>query len=230
MRRGFLINAAPKATTSRATGAAAATGPVGEGAADGTADVVTWAHAFIRGRTPAGAPTVASPVRPWSELDTAWLGNLINAAPNVVDARHPDVLAQMSSLWAQNLVDPSTSSGFAFRAPDSDLLRISREALYTDPVLRAGVTLAYWEMVNRHGWACFPDRRGGLGMQGVLSDPCEWCGEPTGLQCDQCDVRRLCSTCEGHGWVRCRNCSMAGSSDHPITFFCTRATYSPRRG
>ena len=157
----------------------------------------------------------ADAVREWGESDTTWLADILAGPEYIVDARREGCIAELFELWSQQLRDAGSPSGWALRAPSYDLLQVPRSQLYTDPVLRAGVTLSYWSRcirASRAGWA-------ECALPGILADPCAWCGEPTCLLCDECDEHPVCSDCDSQGWEHCRACADADPADHPAYFF-----------
>ena len=185
-----------------------------------------WIRAFmLEGHRPAGS--VRSPLRPWDARDTSWMRNIIYPADHMRDFRSKGSIPELLETFSRRNADPTTTSGFAVRAPDNDIWDSARLERWVSAPLRAGFCLTSWSTLVR---ICREDPDV---QPRALLNGCCWCGHPTGNCCDDCeqgqvgqnprssmlaDASRYLSTkCEEVGCYQCRRCAGAGPETHPYT-------------
>jgi hypothetical protein len=185
-----------------------------------------WIRAFmLAGNRPASS--VRSPLRPWSARDTDWMWDIIYPAHLMHDFRATGSIPALLETFSRRNADPTTSSGFAVRAPDSDILNSTRLERWESAPLRAGFCLTSWSTLVG---ICRDDQDF---QPRALLNGCCWCGHPTGNCCDDCEQGQvgpnqrssmledaswsLCAKCKGVGCYKCRRCAGAGPETHPYT-------------
>ena len=185
-----------------------------------------WIRAFmLAGHRPASS--VRSPLRPWGARDTDWMWHIIYPAHHMRDFRSTGSIPELLETFSRRNADPTTTSGFAVRAPDNDILNSTRPERWESAPLRAGFCLTSWSTLARICWED-PDVQ-----PRALLNGCCWCGHPTGNWCDVCEqghvdqnprssmladaARCLCTKCEEVGCYQCRRCAGAGPETHPYT-------------